>query len=100
MHPVTLGAIRCPTPGIAVADGKWEMRGVTDAAGVVVAPVEGQVTLVLSGGSEWLVDRGGPLHTEAGGGAVADVVETPGLSGRGAMIRTARTRWTRRVHAS
>ena len=34
VHPVTLGAIRCPTPGIAVADGKWEMRGVTDAAGI------------------------------------------------------------------
>jgi hypothetical protein len=57
VHPVTLGAIRCPTPGIAVADGKWEMRGVTDAAGIVVPTVEGQLTLVLSRGSDgWSIE--------------------------------------------
>jgi creatinine amidohydrolase len=56
-HPVTLGAIRCPSPGIAVADGRWEMRGVTDASGAVLPTFEGLVTLVLSRGSEgWSIE--------------------------------------------
>lgn len=49
-HPVTLTMVRCLGPTIAVADGKWELRGLTDAAGKVLPPFEGLVTLVVKGG--------------------------------------------------
>ena len=56
-HPVTLGTIRCPSAGIAVADGKWEMRGVTDTTGAALPAFDGLLTLVLSRGSEgWSIE--------------------------------------------
>jgi creatinine amidohydrolase len=56
-HPVTLGPIRCPSAGIAVADGKWEMRGVTDTTGTALPTFEGLLTLVLSRGLEgWTIE--------------------------------------------
>jgi len=45
-HPVTLTMVRCLGPTIAVADGKWELRGLTDASGKVLPPFDGQVTIV------------------------------------------------------
>src|SRR4030095_850407 len=32
-HPLTIGMIRCPSADVAVGDGKWELRGVTDEKG-------------------------------------------------------------------
>jgi creatinine amidohydrolase len=57
VHPVSLGAIHCLSAGVAVADGKWEMRGVTDAGGAVLPAFEGFMTLVVSrGGDGWEID--------------------------------------------
>lgn len=56
-HFLSLGFIRCLTPGIAVADGKWELRGVSDATGKVLPPFEGQCTLVVrGGGTGWAIE--------------------------------------------
>jgi creatinine amidohydrolase len=46
-HPITIGNIRCLSPDIAVADGKWELRAVTDAGGKLLPTFEGLLTLVM-----------------------------------------------------
>ena len=46
-HPLILAMIRCLSTDIAVADGKWELRGVLDTRGTPLPTMEGQVTLVL-----------------------------------------------------
>ena len=46
-HSLTIGSIRCIAPDIAIADGKWELRNVTDSAGQTIPPSEGLCTLVL-----------------------------------------------------
>jgi hypothetical protein len=50
--------IRCIDTDVAVADGKWELRGVSDAAGNDLPTFEGQVTLVVKRGqgSGWQID--------------------------------------------
>lgn len=56
-HPLTLAAIRCISADVAVADGKWELRGVLDNAGRPLPTMEGLATLVVkraSGG--WLIE--------------------------------------------
>lgn len=56
-HPVTLSMVRCLGASVAVADGKWELRGLSDAAGKILPPFEGQVTLVVrSGGAGWQIE--------------------------------------------
>ena len=55
-HFLGIGTIRCLTSDVAVADGKWELREVTNANRQTVPPVEGLCTLVLkrAGGSWWI----------------------------------------------
>jgi creatinine amidohydrolase len=56
-HPLTLNNIRCPRRDFAVADGKWELRGVTDGKGQRVRTVEGLVTVVARRGPDgWLIE--------------------------------------------
>jgi creatinine amidohydrolase len=56
-HPLTLGIVRCITADVAVADGKWELRGVSDGAGNVVPTMEGLTTLVLKRGTgKWSIE--------------------------------------------
>jgi creatinine amidohydrolase len=56
-HPVTLGNIRCLSADVAVADGKWELRGVSDSTGKGLPPFEGFCTLVVKRtGSAWLIE--------------------------------------------
>ncbi len=56
-HPITIGNIRCLTSDTAVADGKWELRGLTDAAGKLLPSFEGLLTLVMSRASGgWLIE--------------------------------------------
>ena len=52
-HSLGIGPIRCLAPDIAVADGKWDLRGVVDAGRRALPPMEGLSTLVLkrTGGS-------------------------------------------------
>jgi hypothetical protein len=55
-HPLTLTRISCLSNDIAIADGKWELRGVVDAAGKPLPMMEGQVTLVLKRAGDWLIE--------------------------------------------
>ena len=56
-HPLTIGNIRCVTADTAVADGKWELRGVTDPAGKILPTFEGLLTLVMSRASGvWAIE--------------------------------------------
>ena len=56
-HFVRFGVIRCPTPDIAVADGKWELSGVYDAAGNLMPRGDGPLTVVLKKfGGTWLFE--------------------------------------------
>ena len=49
-HSLMIGAIRCITPEVAIADAKWELRNVTNAKGQEIPPSEGLCTLVLKRG--------------------------------------------------
>jgi creatinine amidohydrolase len=56
-HPLTMGMIRCLSEDVAVADGKWELRGVTDEKGKALPTFEGQFTIVVKRGPEgWLIE--------------------------------------------
>jgi creatinine amidohydrolase len=56
-HPLQLTMIRCVDADVAIADGKWELRGVLDAGGKPLPDYKGQVTLVVKRGSgAWRID--------------------------------------------
>lgn len=56
-HPLTLNMIRCINADAAVADGKWELRKLSDEKGNPVPPFKGQVTLVVArDGGGWKID--------------------------------------------
>ena len=55
-HPLVLNMVRCLSEDIAVADGKWELRGVLDTSGKPLPMMEGQVTLVLKRTGGWLIE--------------------------------------------
>jgi creatinine amidohydrolase len=55
-HPMTIANIRCLTRDIAVADGKWELRGVSDASGKTLPPFEGLFTLVMRRTGAWSIE--------------------------------------------
>lgn len=56
-HPLTLTLVRCVSPDVAVADGRWNLIGVKDASGKDLPMFEGQATLVLKrAGDGWLIE--------------------------------------------
>jgi len=56
-HPLMLGNVRCVTADTAVVDGKWELRGVTDAGGRLLPTFEGLLTLMMARGpSGWAIE--------------------------------------------
>jgi creatinine amidohydrolase len=56
-HFLTIGQVRCITPDVAIADAKWELRGVTDGRGNLTPPAEGLCTLVLRRmGGGWAIE--------------------------------------------
>lgn len=56
-HPLTLTMVRCPTYDIAVADGSWNISGVSDANGKELSTFRGQATLVLKRvGDGWQIE--------------------------------------------
>jgi creatinine amidohydrolase len=56
-HFLTIGQVRCITSDVAIADAKWELRGVTDGRGNLTPPAEGLCTLVLRrAGGGWLIE--------------------------------------------
>jgi creatinine amidohydrolase len=56
-HPLQLTMIRCVDADVAIADGKWELRGVLDASGKPLPDYKGQATLVVKrGNGAWRID--------------------------------------------
>ena len=56
-HPLTFGNVRCVTSDVAVVDGKWELRGLSDASGKALPTFEGLLTLVVARGpSGWAIE--------------------------------------------
>ncbi len=55
-HPMTVGVIRCLANDIAVADGKWELRGLLDASGKPAPTLEGLFTIVVKRTNGWLIE--------------------------------------------
>ena len=56
-HPLTMGMIRCLDADVAVADGKWELRGVSDDKGKPLPTFEGQFTIVVKRAAEgWSIE--------------------------------------------
>jgi creatinine amidohydrolase len=55
-HPLQVGHIRCLSNDVAVADGKWELRGVTDGTGQPVPAMTGLFTMVLKRQGAWRIE--------------------------------------------
>ena len=55
-HPLQVGVIRCLTNDVAVADGKWELRNVTDANGKPMPAMKGLFTWVLKRTGGWQIE--------------------------------------------
>jgi creatinine amidohydrolase len=81
-HPMQLGTIRCLTNDVAVADGKWELRDVTDAAGKPVPTRKGLLTLVLKRSGGWQIEAY-RYSIDAAGPAPPTLLKRPGWPGRG-----------------
>jgi creatinine amidohydrolase len=55
-HPLSLTMIHCVSADVAVADGKWELRNLSDATGKPLPSFEGQATLVVTrAGGRWQI---------------------------------------------
>jgi uncharacterized protein (TIGR02246 family) len=81
-HPLTLTMIRCLDADVAVADGKWELRGLADDKGKLLPTFEGQCTLVTKrGDSGWLIDA--YRYTQKPAAApMPTLLKRPGFPGR------------------
>jgi creatinine amidohydrolase len=55
-HYLTIGQVRCLTADVAVADGKWELRGVANASRQALPPIDGLCTLVLKRADGWAIE--------------------------------------------
>ena len=82
-HPIQLGRIRCLTNDVAVADGKWELRDVSDANGKPVPTVKGLCTLVLKrANGPWLIEAY-RYTVDPSGPPPPTLLKRPGWPGRG-----------------
>jgi creatinine amidohydrolase len=81
-HPLAIGNIRCVSADVAVADGKWELRGVTDRNGSSVPTLEGLCTLVVKrGGSGWSIEAYRYTTKTPTGNVPPTVLKRPGFPG-------------------
>jgi creatinine amidohydrolase len=56
-HLLQLTMTRCVDADVAVADGRWELRGLSDAGGKPLPDYKGQATLVVKrSGGAWRID--------------------------------------------
>jgi creatinine amidohydrolase len=81
-HPVTIGKIRCIGPDVAVADGKWELRDVSDSSGTMLPAFEGLLTLVMNrAGGGWSIQA--YRYTQKPAAApLPTLLKRPGYPGR------------------
>jgi uncharacterized protein (TIGR02246 family) len=91
VHPVSLYDIRCISPGVAIADGKWELRledvPTSGAPARNLPPAKrhsGWCTLVLTGGSgSWSIAAWRYTVNPPDGTDVPTTLKKPGFIGRG-----------------
>ena len=82
-HLLSIGNIRCLTPDIAVADGKWDLRDVVTAERRSVPPIEGLCTLVLKrAGERWAIEAYRYTITARPGVTPPTVLKRPGFIDR------------------
>jgi len=55
-HILTFTNLRCLSADVAVVDGKWELRGVMDAAGAPLPLFEGLCTVVVKRTGGWFIE--------------------------------------------
>ena len=55
-HPMQAGNIRCIADGVAIADGKWELRGLTDVNSKILPSLRGLFSMIVErSGSAWRI---------------------------------------------
>ena len=80
-HGLFIGQVRCITGDVAVADAKWDLRGVTDANGGALPPVEGLSTLVLKRrGGGWGIEAYRYTITQNQNSRLPTVLNRPGFT--------------------
>jgi creatinine amidohydrolase len=84
-HPLTIGNIRCLANDIAVADGKWELRGVTSTSGEPLPTTQGLCTIVVKrSAGAWLIEAYRYTITPPGP-TPPTLLKRPGYPGRSGM---------------
>jgi creatinine amidohydrolase len=81
-HPLQVGVIRCLTNDVAVADGKWELRSVTDANGKPMPAMKGLFTWVLKRTGGWQIEAY-RYSIDPAGPPAPTLLTRPGWPGRG-----------------
>jgi creatinine amidohydrolase len=83
-HPLTIGLVRCLANDIAVADGKWELRGVLGPSGQPVPWTSGLVTLAVKRhGGAWLIEAYRYTIDTPNEPVPPTLLKRPGYPGRG-----------------
>ena len=77
-HSLVFGTIRCLNADIAIVDGRWDLRDVTDAAGKGLPRTDGAATLVLQRANDaWLIEAY-RYHVRPGGPPAPTLLKKPG----------------------
>jgi creatinine amidohydrolase len=83
-HPLTIGNVRCLDNDTAVADGKWELRGVTSLSGERMPISQGLCTIVVKRTEgAWRIEAYRYTVTPAGA-PQPTLLKRPGYTGGGA----------------
>ena len=83
-HFLQLGSIRCLTNEVAIADGKWELRDMTDLNGTVQPALKGLATLIVKRyGGSWLIEAYRYTVDQPDGPKGPTLLKRPGWPGRG-----------------
>jgi creatinine amidohydrolase len=77
-HPLSITSIRCVGADVAVADGKWELRGVTSVSGEPMPAAKGLCTLVVKrDGGAWRIEAW-RYTVDPGGAPQPTLLKRPG----------------------
>ena len=83
-HFLQLGPIRCLTSEVAIADGKWELRDMTDQSGTIQPTLRGLATLIVKRyGGSWLIEAYRYTVDQPDGPKGPTLLKRPGWPGRG-----------------
>ena len=78
-HSLIINMVRCLAPNIAVADGKWDLRGVVDSGGKPIDPMLGLVTLVVKNEADWKIEAYRYTVTPRPSPTLPDAQKRPGI---------------------